>query len=348
MQLGPDTTRHVRRQQYPKLRRSKFGNGQGIDFVRCLICGKHLSLISGKHLLTHGTDRETYIQQYRLSPDKLCSRMFRLNHSSRRNYRPHGKQDWIAAIKKHYKQHGHVFAGYLQDNYPHLYNQGIWLFDDWDAALPCSGIHTREYAAMGVLGRQESYQADSRYARRLPLYPSYVLRHHTKLFAVARRQYGSWSKALVAAGIEVPESTNDGRRGVLRALRDSLVHGSENNISQRLRLHAVYYFGSLQKATAGVKNDRRLSDNWSQTKITTVLNRMHKLGQPLGYAAVRRANTRLVSAAEAYFGTWGNALHAAGIDPNLYFRRKWRKRRTTAKRDHAPYADLPSSSMAPL
>ena len=39
----------------------------------------------------------------------------------------------------------------------------------------------------------------------------------------------------------------------------------------------------------------------------------------------------LVSAAEAYLGSWGNALHAAGIDPNLYLRRKWRKRTTPAK-----------------
>jgi len=26
----------------------------------------------------------------------------------------------------------------------------------------------------------------------------------------------------------------------------------------------------------------------------------------------------LVTAAEVYFGNWGNALDAAGIDPNLY------------------------------
>jgi hypothetical protein len=33
-----------------------------------------------------------------------------------------------------------------------------------------------------------------------------------------------------------------------------------------------------------------------------------------------------VSAAEAYFESWGRALHAPGIDPNLYFvRRKWRE-----------------------
>jgi hypothetical protein len=51
----------IRRQQ-PKPRRSIFDSGDGIDFVRCRICGKHLRLITGTHLATHGTDRETYMQ----------------------------------------------------------------------------------------------------------------------------------------------------------------------------------------------------------------------------------------------------------------------------------------------
>jgi hypothetical protein len=114
--------RRVRRQQPPKPRNF---SSNGIDLVRCLICGKHLRVISGRHLSTHGTDRKTYIEEYRLSPDQLCSKTFRVNHSSRSDYCPDGKRDWIAAIKKIHKQHGHVFAGYLQDNVPHLYNQGF-------------------------------------------------------------------------------------------------------------------------------------------------------------------------------------------------------------------------------
>jgi hypothetical protein len=52
----------------------------------------------------------------------------------------------------------------------------------------------------------------------------------------------------------------------------------------------------------------------------------------LAYASARREVPALVSAAEAHFGSWGKALYAAGIDPNLYFvRRKWRKRRVSDK-----------------
>ena len=128
----------ITRQQSSKNR--TYDNGEGIDFVRCLICSKHLRVISGRHLSTHGTDRETYIEEYALSPDQLCSKTFRVNHSSRFDYCAHSRREWIAAMKAVYKQHGNVLAGYLRDNLPHLYNQGVWLFGDWDKALSAAGF----------------------------------------------------------------------------------------------------------------------------------------------------------------------------------------------------------------
>jgi hypothetical protein len=95
----------------------------------------------------------------------------------------------------------------------------------------------------------------------------------------------------------------------------------------------MYYFGSLQKAKAALKTDRTFRAGWNKTKIIAAIGTMHRLGQALGYAAARRDNPALVSAAEAYFGTWGNAFYAAGIDPSLYLRGKWRKQRMIAKRD---------------
>jgi hypothetical protein len=182
----------------------------------------------------------------------------------------------------------------------------------------------------------------------VPLYPAYILKHYAALFAAAIRIFGSWRNALVAAGIRVPDSTHDGRRGVLRALRDALEQHSESDLPEKLKLHAVYYFGSLRKAKAALKTDRRVLAGWSGAKIIGEIVQMHRSDKPLGYAAVRRDNPALVSAAEAYFGSWGNALHAAGIDPNLYLHRKWRKRKTTAKRDHTRYGNLPSSSVSAL
>lgn len=62
---------------------------EGIDFVRCRICGDHRRVISGRHLSKHGTDRETYMEEYDLSPDELIAKAFRVIQSSRPGYHPY-------------------------------------------------------------------------------------------------------------------------------------------------------------------------------------------------------------------------------------------------------------------
>jgi hypothetical protein len=92
-------------------------------------------------------------------------------------------------------------------------------------------------------------------------------------------------------------------------------------------LEATHYFGSLRNALSALKKDQRVLRSWSKQKIITVLTRMHRRKEGLGHGRIRREFSALLSAAAAYFGSWGMALYAAGIDPNLYFvRRKWRKR----------------------
>ena len=58
-------------------RAQRITGGDGIEFVRCHICSKHLRVISGRHLSTHGTDRETYIEEHRLTLYQLCAKDFR-------------------------------------------------------------------------------------------------------------------------------------------------------------------------------------------------------------------------------------------------------------------------------
>ena len=60
-----------------------------------------------------------------------------------------------------------------------------------------------------------------------------------------------------------------------------------------------------------------MTQNCGVAGAIAVLSRMHRSKDRLGYASARRELPALVSAAEAYFGSWGKALYAAGIDPNL-------------------------------
>lgn len=113
---------------------------------------------------------------------------------------------------------------------------------------------------------------------------------------------------------------------MLRKLREAV--DSKGGISAALRIEIDYYFGSFRKAKIALTNDPRIVSGWSKAKIIAVLSQMHRSKNNLIYATARREFPALVSAAEAYFDSWGKALYAAGIDPNLYFvHHKWHKPR---------------------
>ena len=194
----------------------------GIDFVRCRICGDHRRVISGRHLSKHGIDREAYMEKYCLSPDELLAKHSRQLQSSRRNYRPYSRREWIQAVKEICRQSGKVSTKYLQKNHHHIYNQAIWIFGGWDNALKAAGLNSKN-VRMRRFWSPKMIITEIRKlrSRKLPLYASYALRNHPGTFSVGRRLFGSWTNALAASEIAVPKNTELGRLGTLRALRDA-------------------------------------------------------------------------------------------------------------------------------
>jgi hypothetical protein len=169
--------------------------------------------------------------------------------------------------------------------------------------------------------------------KHLPLYAAYVMDHHGKLFSAALRQFGSWAKALVTTGVTKKPRTKKlykGRLSLLNALSDTLERHTAKKLPQALKLEAAHYFGSLEKAIVTLRKQRKRLPGWNRRKIMTALSRMHRSKESLAYGIIRREMPALLSAAEAHFGSWGKALYATGIDPNLYFvHHKWRKSRTS-------------------
>jgi hypothetical protein len=157
-------------------RPSSFDSDDGIEFVRCRICCDHRRVINRQHLSKHDTDRETYMEEYHLTPDELIAKDFRRIQSSRHGYYPNGKSEWIAAMKKVYKKDGKVFAGNLQDNYPHLYEQGIWIFGDWDKALLATGFDPEKMRKRSIWDEEKIIETiRTMHKKHLPLYAAYVM-----------------------------------------------------------------------------------------------------------------------------------------------------------------------------
>ena len=222
-----------------------------------------------------------------------------------------------------------MLAGDLQDKHPYLYDQGVWIFGNWDKALRAAGFDPEKMRMSQFWDRQKIVKKlQNMRDRNLPLYAHYMLKNHTALFSSSRREFGSWNNALHAAGItkQVPKKLHKSRLGTLRSLRNVIERRSRATIPPVLKSQAAYYFGSLKNPMAALRTDERLLAGWSKQKIVTTLLRMHKAKESLSSWKARCEIPALASAARKYFGSWRNALQAAGIDPKLHIRRYRRRK----------------------
>lgn len=311
-----------------RARKPKLGGKVGVDYVRCRICGDHRRVITGRHLSKHQIDRQTYLAEYRLSPDELIAKDTRRRQSSRPYYHAFDRREWIAAIRRFYEKTGNVFAVTVQKQSPHLYSQALWIFGNWNSALRAARFQPERVRQHNLWNPDKVIKRIGQLRKqRQPLFACYAMTNHQDLFAGATRYFGTWSKALRAAGLPTEKRPGVSRLGLLRALRD-IRESESKEIPEPLKLQAEQYFGSVRKAMAELKTNRKVINGWSKPKIIAILTHMHRKKEGLRYGQLRRENQALVSAAEAYFGSWGKALHAAGINPNIYLvHPQWSKQR---------------------
>jgi len=133
-------------------------------------------------------------------------------------------------------------------------------------------------------------------------------------------------------------SSSRSRERVLKAILAREAEGLPLNHAAVLRedpqLHAqiLRLFGMWDDAmqAAGINPDRvRRHRRWSHKAVIERIRRRDALGLPLNAGAVQRSEATLASAAERWFGSWSDALEAAGIDPERWRRRvpKWTRAR---------------------
>ena len=131
-----------------RLRARNLVSDDGVQFVCCRICRDRLLVISGLHLSKHETDRETYLEAYGLTPNELIAKDFRIIQSSRLVYFPHGKRDWIAAIKEVYKRERNILRS--------IYDRSICIFIS--KAFGFSGIGIRLYVRRDSIQNERGYE----------------------------------------------------------------------------------------------------------------------------------------------------------------------------------------------
>ena len=158
-----------------------------------------------------------------------------------------------------------------------------------------------------------------------------VRRYDYRLLEAARREFGSWRQALLAAGLDLQRAgfgsakfrrfSKDQVLGVLQewgtaghSLRWCKICLENRSLAVACRGR----FGSWRQAlvAAGIVAEAAPSKHkrkWDQQRIIDHIHRRQQEGKPLHYKAIRRDDGGLLHAAKRYFGGWNQALAAAGV-----------------------------------
>ncbi len=166
------------------------------------------------------------------------------------------------------------------------------------------------------------------------LSPTAIQKTHGALFSSARSRshFGNWRDAIHAAGLSYDEikrvKQRWSREEILQQIKqchtcgEDLLHPSfkEKNRSLYLAACAHRYFGSWRRAirAAGLDHETmRESRVWTKARILRTIQEMQEQGQPLGWAHIKNVCPGIYRAArrKENFGSWHNALIAAGIEP---------------------------------
>jgi hypothetical protein len=217
--------------------------------------------------------------------------------------------------------------------YAGLYHAAIRRFCGWNGALQAAGIDPAEVRQRIPWSRQSIVRRIRQLARAgSALNSAAIKQSESDVMGAAIRHYGSWSKALVAAGldpdlcrIQLPPWT---RERLTKAIGDIHSEGGRLNPGASeiasMKDAAERLFGSWEAAlqSAGLDPDkiRRHRKPWTARAVLDEIRRRHCAGKALNCRHVLRSS--LWSGAVRHFGSWDAALTAGGLDPGQIRRYK--------------------------
>jgi hypothetical protein len=143
--------------------------------------------------------------------------------------------------------------------------------------------------------------------------------------------FGSWRQAIRAAGFEPKDVCRRRRKWTqervverireLHAAGEDLSHSAAKRNHQYLVVVAISprFFGNWRHAVeaAGISyGEVSKHEYWDRERVVARIQELHAAGQSLSHEEAKRHHGALVSAASSprYFGSWGSAVQAAGID----------------------------------
>jgi hypothetical protein len=220
-------------------------------------------------------------------------------------------------------------------------------FGSWKAAIEAARfdydkvVRIKRWTPEKVLAEIQAL-----YQQGADLRPSAVAKHHQTLLVAARKRFGTWAKAVKAAGIDYEaylrrqhqEWVEADKRYIIEEIRRLYREGRIDELSGAWRHHLTLFrkarhrFGSWKAAieAAGLNYEAIVSRRkWTKESILREIQRLYAEGKDLSVTAMQRNYPNLLAIAQSpyYFGSWQAAIEAAGLDYELIKRQRGRRRR---------------------
>jgi len=158
-------------------------------------------------------------------------------------------------------------------------------------------------------------------ASELDLRAARIRKRNSGLVHAAGKLFGGWKKALTAAGVPIPPAAHKwtSPETVLDAIRRSLKGKRVTTVSKAIGgmigmwKAAKKYFGGWRPAfrAAGIPVDPW--PRYSPKEIKRILREEWRRRRDVRVVAVGKRARGIYAPAARHFGSWRNALHAAGV-----------------------------------
>jgi hypothetical protein len=313
----------------------------GPDRVVCLLCGNVFRTVSASHLRArHGFDGEHPVEEYKerfglrvAACKEVCERASEVQIDFHTREGRHFTRDQVLQYIRELARDGCPLARTSVST--GLADAGIRIFGTWDDALRAAGEDPLDHRMLGGWTREAILERIRVVARDAPMTDGRAFAEHQRLYNLAMGEFGAWSRAIEAAGLDPADHVDARFWTVDKAaawVRER--HAASDSFRTRDTPGGLMSFVARETGQTWVEFVESLGiayptysrrEPWTDAEVLTKIRARRRRGAPLNSGAVTSdGDAALARQASERFGSWDAALKAAGVDPaRVRLKRPW-------------------------
>ncbi|MBI4098748.1 MAG: hypothetical protein HY437_01785 [Candidatus Magasanikbacteria bacterium] len=275
------------------------------------------------------------------------------------------KEKIIVTIKEMHGRKQPLNYYHVETKKPRLLGAAVTHFGGWAQAIDAAGL---DYSKLRKWRLQRSWSKTAivtevirRANEGLSIRGNDIFREDQGLYKAAMQHFGKrgWAKARVLAGFDPIDPRPDKiwnkqtiRQEILRLIKNGIALNTsslEGTAYNYIIVAGHRVFGSWAKAirAAGLDYGKirkgREKGWWTKPRIIMCIRNLEKRGFRLSHSTLRNTHRPLLEAARMYFGSWSQAVEAAGISYRRHCR-VWSPKAWLRRMEENEYQELLESA----